>query len=153
MISASGPNSAFASCVLIIRISLSVGILAASASAPLLMSIPVEIMSLRSGIVAGSSVTTYSVPLRRYSLSKMVHPGGNALARAQFPEGVFRYAMKFLSLTWYMGNHPRDGNFTSTPFYDISKVLRGRLKMAQILRRIALKSAPSCRELRGRVRP
>ena len=72
--SASNPNNALASRRLIIRISRSVGTCLACSIGPFSMGIPVEIIRERAGILEGSSETRYKVPLRRYNLSKIVHP-------------------------------------------------------------------------------
>ena len=68
------PNSSCASSVVITRSSRSVGKRAATASAPLAISRPFDVMVLGSGTDSGSSVTTKTVPFSKNRLSNIVQP-------------------------------------------------------------------------------
>ena len=74
MIVAPVPNSRRASSVDTMRICLSVGSRASSASLPGSTWIPFERIEETSGMDSVSSVTIWTMPLRMYSLSKIVHP-------------------------------------------------------------------------------
>jgi hypothetical protein len=102
------PKSFFASDVLMTFMVCSVGSRAVSASRPFVMRCPSEIIHFRSGIEAGESDTTKSVPFQRYRRSKMVQPMEIQLGSECDTQ---RY-----TLTWNMTNYGCLGYVPFVPY-------------------------------------